>query len=172
MRKHTGMRPQDIVVLLKMISLGGKSWRITDLANQLFMSQSEVSEALNRCKIAGLTDESKKKVFRDSLLEFLVHGLRYVFPEQPGALVKGIPTAHSAEPLSKKILSAEADCYVWPFSEGKVRGQAINPLFKTAPKAALEDPKLYELLALTEALRVGKAREFKLASEELSKRFK
>lgn len=172
MRKHTGMRPQDIVILLKMISLENKEWRITDIANQLHMSQSEVSEALNRCKIARLVDESKKKVFKESLLEFLLHGLRYVFPEQPGAIVKGVPTAHSAEPLKKKISSNETDQYVWPFPEGKARGQAIQPLFKTVPQASLEDQQLYEMLALTDALRVGRAREFKIASEELIKKIK
>jgi hypothetical protein len=38
------------------------------------------------------------------------------------------------------------------------------------PKAALADPRLYELLVLVEALRDGKARERKLAVKELSKR--
>ena len=47
MKEHNGMRPQDIVVLLKIIILDKLEWRIIDLARQLYISQSEVSEALN-----------------------------------------------------------------------------------------------------------------------------
>jgi hypothetical protein len=38
------------------------------------------------------------------------------------------------------------------------------------PDAARSDPKLYELLALVDAIRVGRARERKLAESELEKR--
>ncbi len=169
MRKHGGMRPHDIAVLLKIISLGNVGWRVVDLAAALFLSQSEISESLNRCKIARFVDHSKRVVHRGALLEFLKYGLRYVFPVEPGSLVRGIPTAHSAKPLSSFIRS-EADVYVWPFDMGMVRGQAIEPLYENAAKAAFEDSKLYELLALTDALRVGKSREYSLAVKELTRR--
>ena len=171
MKEHKGMRPQDIVVLLKIISLDNQEWKIIDLAKQLYISQSEVSEALNRCKIAGLIDENKKNVRRLSLLDFLKYGLRYVFPAQPGAVVKGRPTAHSAPPLSKKIISSQ-DTYVWQDDEGIVRGQAIEPLYKNLIEAVKEDQKLYELIALIDALRIGRVREINLATDELRKRFK
>jgi hypothetical protein len=50
------------------------------------------------------------------------------------------------------------------------RRYAFSPLHKNVPKAALADPRLYELLALVDALRDGKARERELAARELSKR--
>jgi len=31
-------------------------------------------------------------------MEFLEHGVRYVFPAEPGSLTRGVPTAH-AHPL-------------------------------------------------------------------------
>ena len=169
MRKHGGMRPHDIVVLLKILAMGSESWRMTDLAGALHLSQSEISESLNRCKIARLIDESKRIVFRKALLEFLTHGLKYVFPVQPGSLVRGVRTAHSAKPLSSMIVS-EKDVYVWPWDEGDVRGQAIEPLYKNAPMAAREDERFYELLALVDAIRVGRAREQAIAVKELSQR--
>lgn len=169
MKEHKGMRPQDIVVLLKIISFGKQEWRIVDLANQLFISQSEVSEALNRCKISGLIDETKKKVRFLALLDFLRYGLKYVFPAQLSSVVRGIPTAHSAEPLSKKIISN--DIYVWSDPEGRSIGQSIEPLYKNVVKAALIDTKLYEFLALVDALRIGRSKEIKLADEELKIRF-
>jgi hypothetical protein len=60
--------------------------------------------------------------------------------------------------------------YVWQWTEGKIRGQSIIPLHPSATKACLIDNKLHELLALTDAIRVGKTREQKLAIEELKKR--
>jgi hypothetical protein len=168
MKPHKGMRPQDIAVILKMISKGNEGWQNKDLANELHLSTSEVSESLNRSMIAGLIDPSKKRVFINSFLDFLVYGLRYVFPVQPGALVRGMDTAHSSPPM-KKFFSAH-EKYVWPDMEGKSRGQAIEPLYPGVPKAAKEDPKLYELLALTDVLRVGKVRELAVAKKLLMER--
>lgn len=46
-----------------------------------------------------------------ALMDFLEHGLRYVYPQRPGALVRGLPTEHSAPPLNEYIVSNEP--YVW-----------------------------------------------------------
>ena len=162
------MRPQDVVILLKIVLLGETPWRYSDIAASLNISQSEVAEALNRSKQARLVDASKKKVFKNSFLEFINYGLKYVFPAQPGAVVRGIPTAHSAPPLSGMILSEEV--YVWPSTMGNMRGQSINPLYPSVIQAIRKDPQLYEMLALLDAVRVGRAREQKIAMEELTKR--
>jgi hypothetical protein len=53
-----------------------------------------------------------------------------------------------------------------------MRGYALEPLFETVPLAALEDEKLYELLALVDAIREGRVRERSLATEELVKRLR
>jgi hypothetical protein len=37
-RKHNGMRPQDLVVLLKIIILKNKDLQLKDLANSLYIS--------------------------------------------------------------------------------------------------------------------------------------
>ena len=102
------------------------------------------------------------------MLEFLENGLRYVFPAEPGAIQRGMVTGHSALPLNKYI-SAE-EIYVWSWAEGKSRGQAIDPLHHSVPAACVEDSALYEVLALTDALRLGRVREKKQAMEELRRR--
>lgn len=168
MKKHSGMRPQDVVILLKIAAKGNKPWLMKDLSTELEISASEVSESLNRSMLAGLISANKQTLMKLALLDFLEHGLKYVYPQRPGAMVRGMVTAHSAEPLNKIIQSQEA--YVWPFGLGKVRGQAIEPLHPSVPKACLKDHILHELLALTDALRVGKIREQKLAIAELEKR--
>jgi len=94
--------------------------------------------------------------------------LKYVYPQHPGALVRGVPTAYSAPPLSELVMSNEA--VVWPYADGTVRGQAIIPLHPSVPKACMADPTLYELLALADALRIGRTREKTQGIEELRKR--
>lgn len=162
------MRPQDVVILLKIIANKEQKWFQRPLAEELYLSQSEISESISRSKYAGLLAYSIKKVNRDALMEFLQYGLSYVFPQHPGTIVRGIVTAHSAPPLNKLISSSEL--YVWPSAKGNVRGQCIMPLYPTVIEAAKRDSKLYELLALVDALRVGKAREKKLAIKELRNR--
>ena len=170
MRVLQGIKPQDVLVLLKLCLWQEREWRHMDLAVELGLSQTEVSFALERCRASGFLDEAKKRVIRSALLEFLCHGLKYVYPVQPGSLCRGMPTAHSAPPISKRIVSDEHDQYVWPYGEGKMRGQAIEPLYESVPLAAEKDPELHELRALVDALRVGRARERAIAAEELEKR--
>jgi hypothetical protein len=170
MKSQVGMKPQDVLVLLKILSRKKNAWRQVDLAHELGMSQSEVAMALARARNAKLIDHSKKSLFKSALVELLVHALKYICPVEPGALVRGMPTAHSAPPLSKQIVSGEEDAYVWPDGGGDVRGQAIEPLYPSAPGAARKDPALYELLALVDAIRVGRVREQRIAIDEIKKR--
>jgi hypothetical protein len=162
------LKPQDVLLLLKIVSDNALSWSQKPVAEALGLSQSEVSEAVGRSKYAGLLAPNGKAVMKMALLEFLQYGLRYVFPIKPGAVVRGVPTSHSAKPLSDEIQSSEA--YVWPYGKGTVRGHSILPLYPSVPEAALKDEKLHELLALADALRVGRAREKELAVKELKKR--
>ncbi|MBI5743535.1 MAG: hypothetical protein HY952_03190 [Elusimicrobia bacterium] len=170
MRPFNGIKPQDIAILLKLVALGDKKWRHVDLVAALCLSQTEISFALNRCRTVGFLDSAKKKVMKTALLEFLVHGLKYVFPARPGPVSRGMPTAHSAAPLASRIVSSDADMYVWPSDRGRARGQAIEPLYPKAPLAAEKDAELYELLAIVDALRAGRAREQALAVRELETR--
>ena len=170
MREHRGLRPQDILVLLKLLASQGREWRQVDLAQELGLSQYEISAALMRAEYYGFLDRSKKRLNKSALEEFLLHGLKYVYPAKPGAVCRGVPTAHSALPISKKIVSSPHDQYVWPHDDGEVRGQGIPPLYASAPEAARKDPKLHELLALVDALRIGRARERQIAADELKRR--
>jgi predicted transcriptional regulator len=169
MRKHNGMRPQDIAILLKIIVKAGHPWQSKDLSHELLISPSEISESLHRSLIAGLVNIEKRKVHRQSLLEFIQYGLHYVFPADPGTMVNGIATAHS-HPFMKKHFSGNL-VYVWPLISGKDRGLAIEPLYKEAPHASLADPELYKMLALVDVIRVGKIREKNVAITELKKLF-
>lgn len=167
-QSKTILKPQDIVILLKIIAKRDEPWYHHTIADELGISQSEVSQSLTRSCYAGLIDTARKKVNRRAFAELLLHGISYVFPQQPGSLVRGVATAHSARPLNNIIHSEEK--YVWPYAKGSDRGQAVEPLYPAAVSAALRDDELYELLSLVDALRVGKVREKELAKKELETR--
>lgn len=167
MRKHNGMRPQDVAVLLKIIAIDNQHWQLVELSHTIKISISEISESLNRSRLANLVDYNKKKVHRQNLLEFLEHGVQYVFPQQPGAMVRGIPTAHS-HPLIKNKFISDMN-YVWPDNKGEVLGLTIEPFYPKQVDAVIEDQEYYKLLALVDIVRVGKNREIKYAVNELKK---
>jgi hypothetical protein len=164
------LKPQDILILLKVHVLKNHSWTYEELANSLGISASEVHAGLKRCAISGLYGDSSRQIRSQAVLEFLIHGLKYVFPVQPGAMGRGIPTAHYAEPL-KSLFSANPDsAYVWADPSGIVKGQTIEPLYKSVPVAVKNDPSLYELLSLIDAIRLGRVREQQVAIDLLKQR--
>ncbi|MEX0359611.1 MAG: hypothetical protein AB3N10_01360 [Allomuricauda sp.] len=162
------MKPQDIVVLAKLIAINDPNYIQIGLAEVLYMSQSEISGSISRSSYAGLLANKGKEVNRKLFFDFIKYGLAVVFPQHPGAIVRGTVTAHSASPLDMEIVSEEK--YVWPYAKGRARGQSIAPLYPTVPNAVVLDPYLHELLALMDAVRVGRAREKNLALELLEQR--
>ena len=162
------MRPHDVAILLKIVSKRQEQWYMKDLAHELGISGSEISESINRSITAGLISSDKKTLKKLALLDFIKSGLRYVYPQQPGPLVRGIGTAHSAPPLNSQIMSEEK--FVWPFGKGNSRGQAIAPLHPNTPEACLRDERYYELMALTDAIRIGKVREQNIAFQMIKER--
>lgn len=161
MKAHRGMRPLDIVVLSKIVVLGNNAWQIRDLSSTLGISISEISESLNRSQLARLVDNDKKKVFTDGFVDFLEHGLPYVFPIQPGTIVTGLATAISHPSFAEQFSSSYQ--YVWAYDDGDIRGISIEPLHAGVPNAALMDQDFYLLMSAIEVLRMGKPREKELA---------
>jgi hypothetical protein len=142
---------------------------MAQMSVDLSISSSEIHAALKRLALARLvsSDADGNRPLLDAAEEFLVHGVKYAFPAKPGELTRGVPTSYAAPPLNHLIESGSEPPPVWPFREGHQRGVCIEPLYKTVPAAALRDPFLYELLALIDALREGRARERTLAEKEL-----
>ncbi len=169
------LKPQDIFVLLKLVAIASPRWTYVQLANSLYMSVSEINAAIKRAiqaRLAALpeSDDLSPRPIRKALEEFLVHGIKYAFAPDKGEILRGMPTAYAAPPLSQEILASNEPPPVWPYAEGQVRGYSFSPLYKSVPKAAEIDPRLYELLALVDAIRDGRAREKDLAIKELRQR--
>jgi hypothetical protein len=157
------------VVVLKLVDASTQEKAFPKLAEALGLSASEAHAAVKRAIRSGLVDAQDRAVRKRALREFLIHGLRYVFPAERTAITRGIPTSYAAPPLSAQFAHGELPP-VWPHPEGPVRGEGLAPLYKSAPRAAMRDPRLYEWLALVDAIRVGRARERRLAIQEIERR--
>ncbi|HEV3147196.1 MAG TPA: hypothetical protein VGZ24_00970, partial [Chthoniobacterales bacterium] len=79
---------------------------------------------------------------------------------------------YAAEPLKSEIAVSSDLPPVWPWQDGNTRGVGLEPLYKNVPRAALHDPALYQLLALVDAIRDGRARERNLAERDLVRRLR
>ncbi len=164
------LKPQELLVLLKASAHPARQFTFAALAQELSMSAAEVHASVKRATAAGLVNMRGKgdwSPVRSALQEFLVHGARYAFPAEAGPVKRGVPTAHGAEPLAG-LLHDPGDAPVWAHPEGSARGPSISPIYRTAPQAALADPGLHRLLALLDALRIGRARERELATKLLA----
>lgn len=165
-KRRDSLKPQDVVVLLKLALSRGQEWVIAEIANGACLSLSETHAAIGRLERCHLFDPNTRRPIIASAVEFLLHGLRYVFPAEPnGRQARGMPTAHSAPPLRDRIVCGAQGLYVWPCPYGQARGMSLPPLYRTVPQAAQKDAEVYELLALADAICVGRARERELAGD-------
>ncbi|WP_029912165.1 hypothetical protein [Pelobacter seleniigenes] len=156
--------------------LRGNDYTMRSLALETGISKSQVNLALQRCYAVGLLKPDRKtglpRVNISSLFEFIVYGLRYVFPARPAELTRGIATGLAAPVLQGKLMSAGDIPPVWSDAKGNTKGSLIEPLFKTVPQAVRRDQRLYAFLALTDAIRMGQPRERTMAAEILNKLLK
>jgi hypothetical protein len=180
------LHPQDVVVVLKLIAKRDASerWTYAELSKGLFMSASQVFRSVQRAEASrllaaptapppGLPDDGPRVWLwpnGNNLKEFLIHGVKYAFPAERGGPTRGIPTAEAAAPLAQHVVQDFPLPPVWPHAEGPFRGVAFAPLYKNVPQAALQDAKLYELLAILDAIREGRSREREIAIRELTAR--
>lgn len=169
------LRPQDLVVLLRLSLEAGPSPSYAALASELALTASEIHASLERAALAQLARKDAKgkaTVVREALRLFVQHGARYAFPPVRGELTRGLPTGYAAPPLKDRIVAPAGEPVpVWPYKNGTVRGATLQPLYPTVPVAAERNPALYELLVLFDAIRGGSPRERAIALELLDRHF-
>lgn len=182
------MKSQDIVVLLKLISLqdqerangtdllrsqsiGGDPYSVRNLEAVLGISKTEIAQSISRSIASGIARKditsNEPRPHRRNLFDLIAKGIRFVFPAKLGAMQRGVPTAFAAPMLKGLLVSGGTYNYVWPYAAGREMGQSVDPLFKSVPEAALKDQSLYEYLALVDAIRLGNQREASLAADHL-----
>ena len=172
--KQQVLKPQDLYVLLALLSRGDGAVNYADLAAQTGLAVSAVHAALKRASASRLVvfQEGKPQILKPQLLEFVLHGAKYAFPPLWGSITRGVATAYAAAPLNTIISPSSDPVPVWPHAKGSTRGLSLAPLYPSVPDAAMRDEKLYALLALFDALRSGQARERNAAQGLLQAYFK
>lgn len=167
------LKPQDLLVLLKLCILSqAEQPSYRQLASMVGLTKSEVGAVVRRLQSATLLREVQGSLrpIREAAREFVVHGAPYSFPPIRGEITRGIATGWGAPVLRPHFVGDSGDGPVWPHPKGDARGPALYPLYPSVPEVALLDAELYELLALFDALRDGRARERKLAESMLLER--
>ena len=174
LNQQYALKPQDLFVLLAMLSRGDAPGGYAELAAATGLAASAVHASLKRAAEARLVsaDRGWPVVLKSQLKEFLIYGAKYAFPPVWGALTRGLPTGYAAVPLNTVIVGSSDPVPVWPHPNGPTRGMSLAPLYPSAPEAAMRDEKLYAMLSLFDAIRAGQARERDAAKRLLEPYFK
>lgn len=148
------------------------------LAARRVEEPAEIYRVVRRKRVAGAASAAKAAQAQSAkadnpvrphsrqLAEFALHGAKYAFAADKTPSTIGVPTSHSA-PAFAGVFAPGSEDFVWPHPNGTVRGVGVEPLHPSVPYAAMQDARLYEMLALFDALRVGRARERGMAIERL-----
>lgn len=165
------LKQQDIYVAMKLVALNGEPCSMQNIGEAIGMSSSRVHESIHRLIRARLVrKDGGYQPMVTNLIEFIRHGIRFAFVPDIGEPTRGLPTASFAPPLNEQFVPTDEMPHVWPDAFGESRGISFSPLHKSAPEAARKDSQLYELLAMVDAIRGGRARERNMAIEMLAQR--
>lgn len=165
---RTVLTGNDIFVLVR-VAAGDRPWTFRSLGVELGIDPAALHRSVARLKHAKLLNE-QREANRSSVEEFLIHGLRYLLPAEPGPLGRGIPTAWGAAPLRGLLAAGDEAPPVWPDVNGKVRGHVVEPISDGVPELVASRPDLAEWFFLMDGIRLGRARERQLAAQELRSR--
>lgn len=166
------LKPQDLLIVLKLcVWPEDRSVTYDLLAAELGMTKSEVHAGVRRAVASRLLRmvDGRPVPILDAVREFVESGAPYAFPAMRGEMSRGVPTSIGAAPLNGTFNVGNEPPPVWPSPDGTARGPSISPIYPSVPHAAVHDAKLYELLALFDALRDGRARERQAARKLLEK---
>lgn len=178
MLKAPALKAQDVLVVCKLFALGDASWTYASLASAVDVSVSEVHDALKRCRLAQLVVAVRdgEIVSKRHFYDLLVFAVPRIFYSVRGGLDSGWATAHHLPALLDEFEGLRPGSLktsvpiVWPDPKGPVRGETLLPIYPTVTEAAKRDALLYELLALTDVVRLGDVRYKKKAVELLEKK--
>ena len=160
MLKSDTLRPQDVLCACRVYSIEASrsEWTYAGLAASVGLSTGEAHNSYRRCRGALLLTPGGG-VVKKHLVDLLAVAAPMVFYAARGGLARGMPTASWAPSLREKFDHPAGSLpVVWSGTDGDaggVRGEAVDPIYPTAPEAARQDPLVYELLALADVVRVG-----------------
>lgn len=187
------LRAQDVLVALQLVLIEAHpppeldspflaSLRLNPtvraLAEAVGISPAEFTRStarLRHCNLAAPGSSSTVSI--TALEEFVLHGLRYVFPGEPGTIGIGLPTSWAGPnwrslPPDRHVRGDDREKPVMPWDgPGAERGVRLDPIYPSAPQMAARCRIMHATLARIDSLRSGAARERRIAAEELSALF-
>ena len=86
---------QDVLLAVRLLNYES-NWTYESLGASIGLSASQCHSAFGRLIRAALVDAHQKVPIKSNVLELLHHGVKYLFPAEPGAVAKGfpLPTRH------------------------------------------------------------------------------
>lgn len=172
------LKPQDMLVLVRLLIARKRQEVVTypQLSQWTGLSASETHASVRRATACGLLTGMLANgvgAFPWSpapaaCQEFLLHGLKYVFPLEIGVVQRGIPTGTSAPGMNEGSQSVlEGDTWVWPHADGTEKGIGIKPLYRTVPQVVRSDEMLHQAMAALDLLRCSSHRPRRLGENWL-----
>ncbi len=140
------------------------------LADKLHLPSASVQRSLDRLARTPAFDARQRRVSLAACDELFAHALRYLAPALTGGETRGLATSWAAPPLAEHLAPSSELRPIWPDPHGQLRGLEVKPLHPAVPTLARTDPPMHELLALTDAVRMGNTRTRALAIELLRAR--
>lgn len=145
------LRRRDLVLALQLALDSPPMRSQRDQADALRVSVGTINEGLLRLRRCGLLD-GDDTVRGTELAALIIHGVPYVFPGELGGTSMGVPTGPRAHPGRAE---SRAEAWVWPCDDGTPQpGRAVTPLYPGVEVVALFYPRLHQVLALVDVLRV------------------
>ncbi len=152
------------------VTYEARPWTYESLGSMLDMSPSRIFESLERLSASGLYHGKglRGRIDKGALLQFILHGARYVYPAIKGGIARGIPTASSSSLFNSKDLIQQTEkepgyAFVWSSPKGIARGASITPLCHQVISSYSKNVLLNMALVHFDVLRVGESRERKVA---------
>lgn len=166
MRKGRALKPQDIVILGKLVT--DEVWPTqNEIGGMLQLSQAEVSHALKTLEQVGLINIKMKKTNKLAISEFVIHAIKFFYPVEKKGMGRGILIGPSSNLFRGKVDSDEYN-YVWPDSKGTEKGVIVIPLIENLAKLVFENKKLFLFLNIVEICRgLGGVRHIQEAQKML-----
>ena len=114
--------------MLKIIALAEQSWFHPTVAQDLVISQSEVSQSLNHSKYAEQIADSGKKMNKTAFNEFIFHGVGYAFPKFHSTKDIVLPTKIVLMPIPPFCTELNPAEKVWHCTKVKIAMKVFDIL--------------------------------------------
>ncbi len=166
------MKSQDVIYAL-VVHLVPRAWTYPSISDFSGLSASQSHMSCKRLREARLLRQEPGEpwlVSAANLTEFLTYGVPYVFPVTIGEPTWGIPTAYAAPFVQEGFVPGKYDPVVWPTADGKVQGNALDPLH-ACQLTCIDKPggdSIYRALVCIDLLRMGQSRERAWAKDTLA----